>query len=169
MAQSNGQGYGTTNSEERLPSGAAVIGPPVYPGERPYTGYRPSAAPERPIGEMFQELGQDISNLVSLEIALAKTELSEKAGQAGKAAGFTAAGGFVIYAGFLAIVGAIIALVANFLPLWVSALIVGVVVALIGYALVRKGMNDLKPEKLAPQQTLDSLKEDKEWAQHLAR
>lgn len=124
---------------------------------------------ERPISELFQNLAQDVRNLVNLEVTLARTELTEKAAQAGKAASFMAAGGFVMYAGFLAIVFAVIAILANFLPIWVSALIVGVVVALIGYALVRKGMNDLKGPSLAPQHTIDSLKEGKEWAQEQVR
>jgi hypothetical protein len=160
MAQTNGQEYTATYPQERV----------IRPGQpelRPYRPPQPAPA-ERPIGDLFQELGQDISNLVSLELALAKTELAEKAGQAGKAAGFVGAGGFILYAGFLAILAAVIAVLALVIPLWLSALIVGVVVAVIGYVLVRKGLNDLKPENLTPKQTLDSLKEDKEWAQNVA-
>lgn len=129
----------------------------------------PRTAQERPLGDLFQELSQDVRNLVSLEVDLAKAEVSEKAGQAGKAAGFVALGGFVVYAGFLAIIFAVIAALASFIPLWLSALIVGVVVALIGYAVVRKGMNDLKPDKLAPRRTMQSIKENKEWVQDQVR
>jgi xanthine/uracil permease len=158
MAQNNGDGYAGAVTERR------VAGPASEREARPYQPYR--SAPERPIGELLQELGQDARNLVSLEVELAKTELAQKAAQAGKATGFIAAGGFVIYAGFLAIVFAIIVLLANFIAPWLSALVVGVVVALIGYAVVRKGMNDLKGDKLAPRQTIETVKEDKEWVQN---
>jgi uncharacterized protein (DUF983 family) len=118
---------------------------------------------DRPIGELFQDLVQDTRTLVSLELDLAKTELSDKASKTGKDIGFMAAGGFVIYAGFLAIIAAVIIGLAELIPLWLSALIVGIVVALVGYALLRKGMSDLKSRSLAPTETLDSLKRDKEW------
>lgn len=103
--------------------------------------------------------------MVNLELALAKAELSEKAAQAGKGAGFIAAGGLIIYAGLLAIVAAAIIGLANLIPAWLSALIIGIIVGLIGYALVKKGMNDLKTPSLAPRRTIGTLKDDKQWVQ----
>ncbi len=160
MAQTNGHGYVVSQGE-------GVAEQPFDTGQRPYGP--PSYAPERPIGEMFQELAQDARNLINLEIELAKAELSEKASQTGRAVGFMAGGGFVIYAGFLAIMFAAIVALAYLVPLWLSALIVGVVVALIGYGVLRKGMSDLKATNLAPNQTMQTLKEDKEWVQNQVR
>jgi xanthine/uracil permease len=117
------------------------------------------------VSELFQELADQTRTLVSLEVNLAKAELSEKASKMGRSAGFMAAGGFIIYAGFLAIMAAVIIALANVISPWLSALVVGIVVGLIGYSLLRKGMNDLKKESPLPQRTLDSLKRDKEWAQ----
>lgn len=137
----------------------------------PRQGYAPVQVEEdgRSIGELFQELTQEARNLVALEVDLAKTEMSEKAGKMGKDAGILAAGGFVIYAGFLALVFAAIAGLANFLAPWLSALIIGVVVILIGYILVRAGLNGLKRANLTPQQTIQSLQQDKEWVQQQVR
>lgn len=118
---------------------------------------------ERPVSELFQELAQDARNLASLEMELAKGELSEKVAATGKDVGFMAAGGFVAYAGFMAIVAAIILVLAYFIPAWLSALLVGVVVALIGYAVLRKGMNGLKSRNLTPEQTIASLKQNQAW------
>lgn len=162
MTATNGDHYTTVGTEQRMPEWA--VG---YDEDRPY---RPEfEVAEPPLGDLFRELTQDVRRLVNLEVNLAKTELSEKAAQAGKSVGFMAAGGFVIYAGFLAIVFALIAGLANFIPLWISALLVGVVVGLIGYALVRKGMEGLKGPNLAPKQTVDSLKDNKEWVQDQVR
>lgn len=162
MIKADGQNNGSTYAERTAEQMQMRYAEP--------SGHRgPRPAEERPIGDLLQELGRDMRDLVSLEVSLAKTEMAEKAAQAGKAAGFMAAGGFVLYAGVLAIIFAVIAALANFLPLWLSALIVGVVVALVGYALVRKGMNDLKPEKLTPRQTIESVKENKEWVQDQVR
>jgi hypothetical protein len=118
----------------------------------------------RSLGELFAELSRETTTLVRQEVTLAKTEMSQKAAQAGKDVGFLAAGGAVAYAGFLALLAAVILLLGNAIPLWVSALLVGVVVIGAGAFLVRSGLDNLKHEELAPRQTLETLKEDKEWA-----
>lgn len=118
---------------------------------------------ERSLGELFAELAQETSTLVRQEVALAKTEMSQKASKVGKDVGFLAAGGAVAYAGFLAILAGMVFLLNNVMPMWLAAVLVGLVVALVGYFLVRKGLDALKREDLAPRQTIETLKEDKEW------
>jgi VIT1/CCC1 family predicted Fe2+/Mn2+ transporter len=119
---------------------------------------------DRSLGELFSELTQETTTLVRQEINLAKAEMSQKASRVGKDVGFLAAGGAVAYAGLLAILAAVIALLNAVMPLWLSALLVGLVVALVGYFLVKKGLDALKREDLAPRQTMETIKEDKEWA-----
>ena len=119
---------------------------------------------ERSLGELFSELARDTSTLVSQEITLAKTEMSQKASRVGKDVGFLAAGGAVAYAGLLAILAGVIVLLGQVIPMWLSALLVGLVVAGVGYFLVRKGLDALKREDLAPRQTIETLKEDQQWA-----
>jgi hypothetical protein len=50
------------------------------------------------------------------------------------------------------------------MPLWLATLLIGVVVAAIGGALVIKGKSDLQSLEVAPRHTVETLKEDKEWA-----
>ena len=121
---------------------------------------------DRSIGELFAELAQESATLVRQEVQLAKTEMSQKASRVGKDVGFLAVGGAVAYAGLLAIVAGLIFLLGDldFLPLWLAAFVVGIVVAAVGYFLVKKGLDALKQEDLAPQETIQTLKEDKEWA-----
>ena len=119
---------------------------------------------DRSLGELFAELAQETSTLVRQEMNLAKTEMSQKASRAGKHVGALAAGGAVAYAGLLAILAGLIVLLDEVMPLWLSAFLVGVVVALVGYLLVRRGLDALKREDLAPRETIETLKEDKEWA-----
>ncbi len=120
---------------------------------------------ERSLGELFAELSRELTALVRQEAALARAELTEKATTAGKNVGVLAAGGAVAYAGFLALLAALIIGLGQLgVPWWLSALIVGLVVAGIGYALVQKGLKALKQLNLAPQQTIETLKEDTEWA-----
>jgi tetrahydromethanopterin S-methyltransferase subunit G len=120
---------------------------------------------DRSLGELLGDLAQQTATLARQEVELAKTEMSQKAAQVGRDIGFLAVGGAVAYAGFLAILAAlIIALAANGVPWWLAALLVGVVVAGIGYVLVQKGLAALKREDLAPRQTIETLREDKDWA-----
>lgn len=117
------------------------------------------------LGELFAELSKETTTLVRQEVNLAKTEVTQKASRVGKDIAFMAAGGFIAYAGFLALLAALIfGLVALGLPAWLSALIVGLVVAAVGYFLIQKGRDALKRDNLAPQQTIETLKEDAEWA-----
>ena len=119
---------------------------------------------DRSLGELFSELAQETSTLVRQEVNLAKVEMSHKASRAGKQVGVLAAGGAVAYAGLLAILAALITLLDNVMPLWLSALLVGIVVAVVGYLLVRRALDALKREDFAPRQTMETLKEDQQWA-----
>jgi len=125
---------------------------------------------ERSLGELFADLARETGTLVSREVALARTELTEKATQVGKDVAYLAVGGLVAYAGLLAIIAAVIlVLAANGVPLWVSALVVGLAVAIVGYVLVQRGLTALKRQDFAPRQTLETLKEDTRWAKEQIR
>lgn len=125
---------------------------------------------DRSLGELFSELAHESSTLVRQEIALARTELSQKAALAARGVGFVAVGGVLAYAGLLAVMAAIIvALGAVGIPLWLSALLVGIVFAATGYAFIRKGLGALKSRGLQPRQTMESLREDARWAKEQFR
>ena len=120
---------------------------------------------DRSLGELFADLAQEAGTLVRQEVALAKVELTQNATRVGKDLGFLAVGGAVAYGGFLAIVAAVIFLLAaNGVAWWLASLLVGLVVAAIGYFLVQRGLTALKQQDLAPRQTLETLKEDTQWA-----
>ncbi len=119
---------------------------------------------DRSLGELFAELTKETTTLVRQEVQLAKTEMSQKVSEVGKDVGFLAAGGALAYAGLLAIIAGVVLALGEFIPLWVSALLVGLVVVGIGYYLVQKGLKALKQVSPAPEQTIQTLKEDKEWA-----
>ena len=124
-----------------------------------------NARDDRSLGELFGELTRQTTTLVKQEVALAKTEMSQKFSSVGKDVGSLAVGGAVAYAGFLAILAAIaIGLGTLGVPWWLAALLVGVVVAGVGGLLVMRGLNALKRENLAPERTIATIKEDVEWA-----
>ncbi|MGF1472261.1 MAG: phage holin family protein [Rubrobacteraceae bacterium] len=115
------------------------------------------------VGELLGDLYRGASNIISLEIELAKLEMSQKASRVGKNVGFLAAGGAIVYAGFLALIFAVIAALAAFMPTWLAAFLVALIVLAVGGGLVWSGLKTLQQESLAPQRTIETLKEDKEW------
>ena len=124
---------------------------------------------DRSVGELLGDLYRGASEVIRLEIELAKTEMSQKASRVGKNIGFLVAGGAIAYAGFLVILGGLVGLLALLIPVWLSALIIGVVVAAVGGFLVRSGLKTLQQEQVAPQRTIETLKEDREWIQDQRR
>ena len=120
---------------------------------------------ERSLAELFTDLTRDIGLLVRQEVGLATTELSHKATRAGREVATLIVGGLVVYAGLLAVLAAIIiGLAAAGMTWWLAALVVGVVVAVIGAVLIQRSLERLKHLDLTPQETLDTLKEDAQWA-----
>jgi hypothetical protein len=120
---------------------------------------------ERSLGELFGDLARETGTLVRQEVQLAKTEATQTASRVGRDLGFLAVGGLVTYAGLLGLLAAAtLGLVAAGLDPWLAALLVGAVVTVVGYLLVRRGLNALKHEDLAPRQTVETLKEDAQWA-----
>lgn len=120
---------------------------------------------DRSLGELFGDLVRETGILVRQEVQLAKAELSRNAAEAGKGVASLVVGGAVVYAGFLALIAAaILALGQAGLPWWLSALVVGLVVAAVGALLISRARAALRGANLVPTQTVETLKEDREWA-----
>ena len=118
----------------------------------------------RSLGEMFADLSRETRTLIQQEIQLARTELAQNVSRMTGSVAMIVAGGLIAYGGLLAIVAAIVlGLIAVGLPPWAAALLGGVVIAGIGYALVRAGLGAFRPRDLAPRQTIATLKEDARW------
>lgn len=129
------------------------------------------------IPNLIRELRDEGIMLFRQEVALAKTEMSEKASRVARNSTYIGVGGAIAYAGLLFILafltGAIaIGLIAAGLEEWatpVAALIVGAVVCAIGAGMALKGKNALKKESAVPEKTVESLKEDRRWTERKIR
>ena len=123
-----------------------------------------SSSDDRSIGDLFAELSRETSVLVRKEVELATTEMSAKLSTAGTHAGTIAAGGALAHAGLLVLLAAIVLGLAQLgVQPWLSALIVAVLVMVVGYVLVQRGMSRMRATNLAPTQTMESLKETATW------
>ncbi len=126
---------------------------------------------DRTIGQLLKELTHESSTLLKQEVDLAKTEMSEKASRVGANLGEVAVGGGVAFLGAIALLLAVVygltSLLNKFMSLgvaaWLAPLIVGIVLAAIGYSLIKKALATLKQESITPKRTTQSLQENKEW------
>jgi xanthine/uracil permease len=119
---------------------------------------------DRSIGMLVSELSQETTTLLQQEIALAKTEMSEKVSQVSTALVRLALGGLVLFAGLLVLLDALVYGLSEIMPPdltpWLPALLVGIVVAIIGAILLQKGRSNLQTSSLMPQRTATSLQRD---------
>lgn len=121
------------------------------------------------VGQLVGQVTTDLSTLMRQEFALAKAELTEEAKKAGKGAGALGAAG---YLGYLASIFAsltLMFLLDLFLPIWAAALIVTILYGLIAFVLYSKGKKQLKTVDPTPRQTVETLKEDVQWAKDQTR
>jgi ABC-type multidrug transport system fused ATPase/permease subunit len=115
------------------------------------------------MGRLFRDLADNLSDLTRKEIQLAQTETMEKVSHASKALISIAAGGFIAYAGLLALLAAAVLVLATFMPYWLSAVVVGGIAVIVGLIMVQSGRSTLKNTSIAPEKTVDSLKENAAW------
>ena len=119
---------------------------------------------ERSLLSLFSDLWRETTALVHEEAELAKAELSEKVSQVTTGAGEIAAGGAILFAGFIVLLFAAVGALELMLPtehsIWIAPLIVGLVVMIIGFIALSRGKKQMQAESLAPRRTLESLKRD---------
>jgi len=125
---------------------------------------------ERSLPELLQRLSAETTQLVHQEIDLAKVELTQKGRQAGAGAGLFGAAAAVGLAALGALTACLILALNAALPAWLAALIVAVVFGVVAAVLAMQGRGRVKQATpLAPKQTIETVKEDVEWAKTQTR
>ena len=118
----------------------------------------------RGIGDLLGDLGGQVSTLVRKEIDLARVEVTSGVGRMSRGAAMAGAGGVILYAGFLVLLGAIVlGLIAAGLDAWLAAMIVAFVVLVIGAIVTSTGVSQIQNTNVAPTQTAESVREDVEF------
>jgi hypothetical protein len=124
----------------------------------------------RSIPELFSDAVGQLAKLVGNEFELARAELSEKAGQAGRAAAMIGAGAVVLMPALVLLLFAVsAALIRGGFSEPVAYLLTGGGAALVSIALIAIGVNRLSGEALKPSVTLDQVQRDKIAAKEMVR
>jgi uncharacterized membrane protein YqjE len=125
---------------------------------------------DRPVGELLKQLANETTTLVRQEIELAKAEFSEKGRKAGAGFGMWGAAGVVGLLALGALTAFFILALGSVMPNWLAALVVTIaygVIAGVLYVTGKQRVDEAGPAK--PEQTIETLKEDMEWAKHPTR
>lgn len=118
-------------------------------------------ASEQGVGDLVKQASEQIAGLVRAEMRLAAAEMKDKGKQAGVGAGLFGGAGAVALLGAGALVAALIAALSLAMPVWLAALIVGVVLLVVAGAMAAAGrtrMSRMGPP--LPTQALDSTRQD---------
>jgi hypothetical protein len=125
---------------------------------------------DRPVGELLRQLADETTTLVRQELELAKAEMAEKGKKAGIGAGMWGAGGVVGLLALGALTAFLILALDGAVPNWAAALIVAVAYGAIARVLYMLGKQRVDAAgKPVPEQTIDNVKEDVEWAKTRAK
>ncbi len=128
-------------------------------------GRDPTGLRDRPIGEVTTALTRDLSLLVRQELELAKAEMAEKGRVAARGLGMIGGAGVAALMGAGALTACAVLVLSLFLPSWLSALLVAVALAGLAYLLAVRGKDQIgKAGTLIPEQTIETIEEDMEWA-----
>lgn len=118
-------------------------------------------------GELLGQVATNSAALVRDEIALAKQEMSEKVTELRSGVVMIAIGGVVALVGTLALVAAAIIGLGYLIGYGWSALVIGGLLTAGGAVAAFSGIGNLKRTNLKPEQTIETLEEDKEWLKEL--
>ncbi len=130
--------------------------------------YHLQGAPEG-LGTLVNGVITDVQDIVRNEVRLAQAELKEDVGTLGRAAAMGIAGAVTGLVGsILLMIGASI-LLAQWMADWLAFVIGGLALLVIAGALAMTAKNRVSAAKLEPERTIDSLQEDKAWAQEQAQ
>ena len=125
---------------------------------------------DRSLGELLKQLSEQTTRLVHQELELAKAELTQKGKEAGAGAGLFGGAGALGLAALGALTACFILALNAVMPAWLAALIVAVVYGAIAAFLALRGRDKVKQATpLVPEQTIETVKEDVQWAKTRAK
>jgi uncharacterized membrane protein YqjE len=118
---------------------------------------------EKSLGELFGEMTSEVSDLMRKEVELAKVEIKEEVGRAGKAGGMLGAGAGAGYFALLFVSLALAWLLDQAMPIALAFFLVGLLYGIAAAVLITRGREQMKHIDPVPRQTVETLKEDAEW------
>ena len=121
---------------------------------------------DRSVGDLLGKVTTDLSTLMRKEVELAKVEIKEEATKAGKASGMLAGAGAVGYLVLVFLALALMFALDAAMPIGWAALITAVILGIVAAVLFVLGKKQFAQVNPKPEQTVETLKEDVQWAKN---
>lgn len=119
--------------------------------------------------DIVRGLLDDTQRLIRDEIALARSEVRQNIKSAVAGAAVLAIGGVFAVVGFIYVALMAVFLISLVLPAWLAALIIGFFLLIVGGIMLLVGMNMLSKATAKPEETIETLREDREWLRRQMR
>ncbi|HSF22675.1 MAG TPA: phage holin family protein [Blastocatellia bacterium] len=123
--------------------------------------------PRESFGQLLSQLATHSAALVRDEVALARQEMRESARSLRMGIVTLAIGALIGWIALATLAAAAVIGLANLMNPEYAALIVGGALAVFGGGVAMVGINRLKRTNLTPEQTVQTLEEDKQWLKEL--
>jgi hypothetical protein len=144
---------------------------------RPVRDTGPATPDDRSVMELIRSLADDSRTLFRQEVTLAKAEMREKLQVYEQNLVKIIVGATFLMAAVLLVLWAanmgVTALLSQFvdpaIAVWLAPLLLGATLALIGYAMVKGSARRMREEGVVPEQTMQSLRDDTNWAKEQVR
>lgn len=121
--------------------------------------------------DLMKQLGTDANRLLRAELALARLELKETVRETAldslrlvTALGLVVVGGLTLTAMLVLLLGMLLGG-----AYWAACLMVGATMLIAGGFLARNGLQGLRQQRIAPEETIQTIKENRDWARHELR
>lgn len=118
------------------------------------------------VPKLVRQLTSEVTSLFTKELSLARSEMRESVQEAKAGVTSMAGGGVIMLAGMIILLMSAVYGLATVLSLWLSALIVGGVVSIIGLIMLKSGQSKLKADSFKPDRTIHEMKKDREAVKH---
>ena len=123
---------------------------------------RQSRMEPQKVTELVRHLLDQVATLFRQELSLAIAEASRSLRALIVAIASVAVAGALLFAGLLVLLFAAVTGLALVLPAWLSAVVVGGVVILIGASVLGVGISRFKATTVPPKRSVESLRKDKD-------
>jgi len=117
---------------------------------------------ETSFASLLKELIAEIGQLFRQELRLARAETGEKLAQAQNGVIAIVVGLLLAFSALLILLQAVVIALSEIMPAWAASVVVGGVIAIVAFILIRGGQNNLKLANLAPTRTFESMRRDRD-------
>jgi hypothetical protein len=126
---------------------------------------------EGSLGTLVRQLAEDSRILIRQEVALAKTEIQDSVRTIAKGAIAIGLGIGMLLVGLLVLTAFLVLGLGRLLggEYWLSSLIVGGALALLGAIALLAGKRGLAKGEIKPEHTVETMRENRDWARSEAR